>query len=110
MDMDHDYDFLLNEPGERFSMAIHVRRGDDLWLTAGFAGDRRPFTDRALLAAWFAHPLLTFKVVGGIHWEALKIWLKGVKFRPKPHGRMRPERVIAPGSTVAAPASSAQTD
>ena len=50
MDMEHDYDFLLNEPGDRFSLAIHVRREDQLWLTAGFSGERRPFTDPALLA------------------------------------------------------------
>jgi DUF1365 family protein len=93
MDMDHDYDFLLNEPGDRFSMAIHVRRGDQLWLTAGFSGERRPFTDPALLAAWARHPLLTVKVVAGIHWEALKIWRKGIKYRPKPHGRLRLEPV-----------------
>jgi len=91
MDMDHDYDFLLNEPGERFSIAIHVRRADVLWLSAAFSGERRPFTDRALLKAWAAHPLLTLKVVAGIHWEALKIWRKGVGYRPKPHGKMKVE-------------------
>jgi DUF1365 family protein len=88
MDMDHHYDFLLHEPDEKFLLSIHVRRSDVLWLTAGFAAERRPFTDRALLAAWASHPLLTLKVVAGIHWEALKIWLKGVGYRGKPHGRM----------------------
>lgn len=88
MDMDHDYDFLLHEPDEKFLLSIHVRRQDVLWLTASFAAQRRPFTDRALLAAWTSHPLLTLKVVAGIHWEALKIWLKGVGYRGKRHGRM----------------------
>jgi DUF1365 family protein len=88
MDMEHDYDFLLNEPGDRFSIAIHVRRGDALWLTAGFSGKRRAFSDRELLKTWMAHPLLTLKVVAGIHWEALKIWRKGVGYRAKPHGKM----------------------
>jgi DUF1365 family protein len=89
MDMDHDYDFLLNQPAERFSLGIHVRRADTLWLTAAFSAERRPFTDRALLAAWMSHPLLTLKVVAGIHWEALKIWRKGIAYRGKPHGKMR---------------------
>jgi DUF1365 family protein len=101
MDMDHDYDFLLNEPGDRFSLAIHVRRDDQLWLTAGFSGERRPFTDPALLAAWARHPLLTLKVVAGIHWEALKIWRKGVKYRPKPHGKMWLEPVAAQAQEAA---------
>ena len=41
-------------------------------------------TDGALLRAVAAHPLLTLKVVAGIHWEALRIWLKGVKLRERP--------------------------
>lgn len=106
MDMDHDYDFMLNEPGEHFSIAIHVRRGDQLWLTAAFSGTRRPFTDRALLGAWLAHPLLTLKVVAGIHWEALKIWRKGVGYRPKPHGKMW---VDTPTPDRACPSSASRT-
>lgn len=89
MDMDCRYAFAMNEPGDRFSLHITVERGGDAWLATGFDGERRPFTDRALLAAWLADPLLTLKVVAGIHWEALKIWLKGVGYRPKPHGRVR---------------------
>ena len=88
MDMDHDYDFLLHEPDEKFLLRINVRRNDVLWLTAAFTAERRPFTDRALLAVWASHPLLTAKVVAGIHWEALKIWLKCIGYRGKPHGQM----------------------
>jgi len=36
------------------------------------------------LRAFFAIPFLTLKVVGGIHWEALKIWLKGIGLRKRP--------------------------
>jgi DUF1365 family protein len=87
MDMEHDYDFLLNEPGDQFSMAIHVRSGDQLWLTAGFSGERRPFTDPALLAAWARHPLLTLKVVAGIHWEAWKSGARAWRTGPSHTGR-----------------------
>jgi len=37
-----------------------------------------------LLRAFPAHPLLTAKVVAGIHWEALKRWRKGLRPRPRP--------------------------
>jgi len=84
MDMDYSYDFQLAEPGERFNLAIHMKREGALWLTAGFAGERRDFNDRELLLAWLAHPLLTLQVVAGIHWEALRIWLKGIKYRSPP--------------------------
>ncbi|MGZ8362649.1 MAG: DUF1365 domain-containing protein [Caulobacteraceae bacterium] len=84
MDMGLTYDFAIQPPGERVSIGIHVKDAGGLWLTAGFSGDRREFTDAELFKAWARHPLLTLAVVGGIHWEALKIWLKGVKYRRKP--------------------------
>ena len=84
MDMDYGYEFALAEPGEAFALGIHMKRGEELWLTAAFAGARRDFTDRELLAAWLTHPLLTFKVVAAIHWEALRLWLKGIKYRSPP--------------------------
>jgi DUF1365 family protein len=31
-----------------------------------------------------SHPLLTLKVVGGIHWEAVRLWLKGARFHRRP--------------------------
>jgi DUF1365 family protein len=85
MDMDLDYDFALDQPGDKFGITIRVARGEELLLTASFHGRRKPFTDGALLRAWASHPLLTLKVVAGIHWEALKLWRKGLKFRSNPH-------------------------
>ncbi|MEE8296775.1 MAG: DUF1365 family protein [Hyphomicrobium sp.] len=33
------------------------------------------------------HPLLTQKVIAGIHWDALCLWSKGLKVRSRPSGR-----------------------
>ena len=57
-----------------------VRRGEDVALTASFAGERRELTDANILRAWSGNPLMTFTVIAGIHWEALKMWLKGVRY------------------------------
>ncbi|AQR63511.1 DUF1365 domain-containing protein [Brevundimonas sp. LM2] len=81
MDMDLTYDFTVHAPGQAVSVVVAVRRGDTPILTAAFAGDRRPLTDRALLRAWLRHPLLTWKVIAGIHWEALRGLLKGARYR-----------------------------
>jgi DUF1365 family protein len=84
MDMGLTYDFDIVPPGERTSIAIRVSDTDGLMLTATFDATRKPFTDANLLEGWLAHPLLTLKVVAGIHWEALKLWLKGMKLRKRP--------------------------
>ncbi len=84
MDLNLRYEFLVSPPGEACSIAIVVSDAAGPMLTAAFAGARQPLTDAALLRAWLAHPLLSLKVVAGIHWEALKIWRKGVGFRRRP--------------------------
>lgn len=85
MDMDLNYDFALGQPAEDFGITIRVAQGEQLILSASFHGRRRPFTDTALVKVWASHPALTLKVVAGIHWEALKLWRKGMKFRSNPH-------------------------
>lgn len=89
MDMDHSYRFSVSEPAESLTFAIQVKRGDDLWLSAGLTATRRPLADGRLLAFLALMPFMTLKVVGAIHLEAAKLWLKGVRYRPKPHGRIR---------------------
>ena len=42
-------------------------------------------TTAALLRAFFALPLVTFKIVAAIHWEALRLWLKGARLVPRPN-------------------------
>lgn len=88
MDMGLTYRFRVRPPSpERdspLSIHIEVDQGDERILTAAFNARREPLTDAALTAALFRHPLLMAKVVGAIHWEALKLWIKGMKLRPRP--------------------------
>ncbi len=84
MDMDLSYAFRLTLPGERLTLAIDAHDATGPLLFAAFAGRRRPLDDRSLLAAFLAHPLLAARVLGGIHIEALKLWRKGLRLRPRP--------------------------
>jgi uncharacterized protein len=48
-------------------------------------GRRESLTTAALLRSLFALPLVTLKIVAEIHWEALRLWLKGARLVPRPH-------------------------
>ena len=79
------YDFRLGAPAEHIATAIHARDcAGALILAAAFCGRRRPLTDRALASAFARHPLITLKVILGIHLEALKLLLKGVRLQRRP--------------------------
>lgn len=78
--MDQRYAFTIRPPGERLSLKIRQRDGEGPWLIATQTGMRQPLTDAALAKQWAGHPLMTVKVVTAIHWQALRLWLRGARF------------------------------
>jgi hypothetical protein len=96
MDMATDYEFRIRAPGS--SVAIHIRQTDAAGavLYASHTARRRPLTDRSLLKAYLAHPLMTLKVIAGIHWEAFRLWRKGVGLRPRPPAPVRAVSIVLP--------------
>jgi uncharacterized protein len=77
------YRFKLSPPGERVSIAIQEEVEAGAQLVATLTAERRPLTDRALALAMLGQPLMTYKVIAGIHWEAMKLWWKGAKLQPR---------------------------
>lgn len=82
--MEARYAFRIHEPGERLSIAINETGPQGGILVATHRGERRTLDDRGLLRAFLAFPFLPLKILGGIHWEALKLWRKGVQFHSRP--------------------------
>ncbi|MGV6857819.1 MAG: DUF1365 domain-containing protein [bacterium] len=82
--MQAEYAFRLPRPDERLSVLIREFEGEELMLVASQTGVRKPFTDWELLRQAASVPLQTLKVLAAIHWQALKIWLKGGQFHHKP--------------------------
>lgn len=78
------YRFTLSAPAARIRVAIHETREGEPILDATLAGERRALTDAAILGQVLRMPWMTIKVVAGIHWEALKLWLRGARFHRKP--------------------------
>ncbi len=84
MGMDLDYDFALRPPSETMSLAVSGSDEEGLVIATAMSGSRQPMTDASLFRTTLAHPLLTLKVIVGIHWEALKLWRKGVPLIERP--------------------------
>jgi DUF1365 family protein len=82
-DVDGHYRFDLTVPDGRIALSIRHQDEAGLRLHAGFTGRRLPWTTRNLLRMFLRFPLATFKVMAGIHWEALRLWLKGVPLVPR---------------------------
>ena len=84
MDMRMGYAFDIRPPGAEVFVGIRTSDAEGPLLLATFAARRRELSDRALLGALLRHPLLALKVVGGIHWEAVKLLLAGFRFHARP--------------------------
>ena len=84
MDMDKTYRFRLSEPGERLAVRIDMEDAAGQGFIASHTARRGTLCDAMLLRACFAYPLMTLKVIAGIHWEALRLWRKGARLHPRP--------------------------
>ena len=77
--MDLGYAFRTRPPGEHMKVAITVTDDSGPILSAVHSARGAPLTDRSVLKAVRANPLMAAKVVGGILWEAGKLYLKRVR-------------------------------
>jgi DUF1365 family protein len=78
------YHFRVMLPQDRVKLRILETNSEGPLLSATFNGQRRILTTRELLRSFFSLPLVTLKIVAAIHWEALRLWLKGVRPVPRP--------------------------
>ena len=78
------YRFRLSAPADRLLFRIlEVDEGGPV-LAASFSASQRKLTSRTLFSACLSAPLLGLKVMALIHWEALKLWVKGARLVTRP--------------------------
>ena len=72
------YGFHVLPPGDRIVIGVAFCDQEQPVLKTHFHGLRLPLSDRAIAGLLLRYPLMTIKVVVGIHLQALRLWLKGV--------------------------------
>jgi DUF1365 family protein len=95
------YHFRVQPPSDTVKLRILETDCDGPMLAATFNGRRRALSSRALLRSFLALPLVSLKVMAAIHWEALRLWLKGARLVPRPDAAGHPgrETILAAGKT-----------
>ncbi len=98
MPMDLAYDWGFSTPGARLNvhMALHraapeAQPGTESLFDATMQLEHAPVTAMQLAGVLVRFPLMTLQVVAGIHWQALKLWLRGVPVHAHPANQTAPD-------------------
>ena len=83
IEMDCNYFFRILKPEDKMSVIIDQYQANEKILYASQDGTRVDFNSKELLKSYLKHPLMTFKIISAIHFEAFKLWTKGIKFIKK---------------------------
>jgi DUF1365 family protein len=83
IEMNCNYFFRLLKPGNKISVIIDQYDAQDKILYASQDGVRSDFNTKCLIKSYLKHPIMTFKIILAIHYEAFKLWTKGIKFIKK---------------------------
>ena len=87
MDMDIEYDWSFTEPGDSLKVFMANSRDGKRFFDAAIALERRDITGPSLAGALAKYPFMTGRVIAGIYWQALLLWLKRCPFIPHPTKR-----------------------
>ncbi len=96
LDLDMRYAFRVVPPrdGADLSLSIDAADAQGPVLVAHYAASAQPLTDAALARVFVSHPLLTLKVIFAIHWQALRLWIKGARLRRLPAAPAQPITIV----------------
>ena len=83
MNLKSTYYFKILKPENNLSIVIDQRDDHGKLLFASQDGVRSSLNSKNLIISYLKHPLMTLKIISAIHFEALRLWAKGVKLVTK---------------------------
>ena len=83
IEMDCEYFFKILKPDNKLSVVIDQYDKEGKIFFASQDGEAIEFNAKNLINSFFSHPLMSFKIILAIHFEAFRLWIKGVKLIKK---------------------------
>ena len=83
MPVDLEYAFAFTPPASRLVAHMETTQAGSVGFDATLSLERRPWNAAEIRRALVRYPVMTARVMAGIHWEALKLWWKGVPVVPR---------------------------
>lgn len=80
---DNDFSFNLAVPGEKLNIKIDTLAEGQKVFISTLIGERKSLTNSVLFRYSFVFPLIPLRIMAQIHWNALLLWLKKIKYHPK---------------------------
>ncbi len=82
--MEIDYHWVLSQPTDRLSVFMANSKHGARFFSASMSLRRKTISGWTLTSVLVKFPLMTFKIMGAIYWEALRLWVKRVPFYTHP--------------------------
>ncbi|TQE75177.1 DUF1365 domain-containing protein [Leptospira noguchii] len=80
INLDSEFDFILKDPQEQMNIRIEVIEKEKTIMVTTYTGKKIPISNLNLIKMFLLYPLATVKVIVLIHWQAFKLYLKGLPF------------------------------
>ena len=77
------YYFKILKPTDKLSVVINQNDDSGKLLFASQDGLKNELNNKNLMISYISNPLMSFKIIGAIHFEAFKLWIKGIKLVKK---------------------------
>ncbi|HEU4717424.1 MAG TPA: DUF1365 domain-containing protein, partial [Bacteroidia bacterium] len=80
IDHDAEFDFSLELPGEKMNIRIDDYKDGNRFFISTLTGEKKALTTGRLVAYFFRFPFITLKIIFLIHWNAMVLWLKKIRY------------------------------